>query len=82
MYRFPILKALSGEQKVFKLFGIGLDKRQGVIVVASVFGYWMAYKQLTKVVPLSAAQALVLFGPLFFLALCVAFVKYDGRHFD
>ncbi len=82
MYRFPILKALSGEQKVFKLFVIGLDKRQGVIVVVSVFGYWMAYKQLTKVVPLTTAQALVLFGPLFFLALFVAFVKYDGRHFD
>lgn len=80
--RFPILKALSGSQKVFKLLGVGLDKRQGLIVLSSVFVYWLLYRQLSQVIALTTAQAIVLFAPLVLAALAIAFVRHDGYHLD
>ncbi len=82
MVRFPILKALSGSQKVFKLLGVGLDKRQGLIVLSSVFVYWLLYRQLSGLVALTTAQAVVLFAPLVVGALAIAFVRHDGYHLD
>jgi drug/metabolite transporter (DMT)-like permease len=80
MVRFPVLKALSGSQKVFKLFGVGLDRRQGLILLGSVFCYWLLYKQLSKVISLTTPQAVVLFAPLVVLAVAVAFVRHERRH--
>jgi len=80
--RFPIPKSLQGDQKVFKAGPFTFDKRQGLIVMITFFLYWLAYKQLVKIVPLSTADALILFGPFVVLALAVAFVKHDGRHLD
>lgn len=82
MNRFPIMKGLSGDQKVAKLLGVGLDKRQIVILVCTVFGYWLLYKQIAKLISLTTPQALVLFSPLVVMALAVAFIRYDGRHLD
>ena len=82
MQRFPVLKALSGSQKVFKLGPFAMDKRQGFIMLGAVFGYWLLYKQIAKLVPLSTFQAAALFAPLLLLAFVLAFVKYDGRHLD
>lgn len=82
MPRFPVLKALSGSQKVFKLLGVGLDRRQGLILMGAIFCYWLLYKQLAKVIALTTPQAVVLFAPLVALALAVAFVRHERRHLD
>lgn len=82
MPRFPVLKALSGSQKVFKLLGVGLDRRQGLILLGSIFCYWLLYKQLSKVILLTTPQAVVLFAPLVVLAVAVAFVRHERRHLD
>ena len=82
MHRFPILKGISGDQKVAKVLGVGLDKRQIIVLVGALFAFWLLYKQLSRLLPMTTAQAFVAFAPLALLAIVVAFVTHDGRHVD
>jgi cellulose biosynthesis protein BcsQ len=78
---FPVLKADSGG-KSFKIFGLAVDKRQGFIIIGSFFVYWLLYRQVSKLLPLSTLQAAILFAPFMIASLVLAFVKADGRHLD
>jgi len=80
--REPIPKGLTEEQKVFKIGPVLLDKRQLFIVVGSAFAYYLLYKQVYKVLPLTGAEAVLAFSPLMLLALFFAFARHDGRHMD
>lgn len=82
MQSFPVLKALSGSQKVIKIFGFGLDKRQAVILIGAVLLYYFLYKQVSGFIALSTAQGVILFSPLIIAAFVLAFGMYDGRHLD
>lgn len=80
--RYPIEKGLTGDGKVYKAGPVALDKRQGHILFASLAVYWLLYKQLSRVIPLTTFEALLVFCPLLGVAALVAFVRIDGRHID
>lgn len=82
MIRFPLPKALSEGQKLFRVGPIALDKRQAIILLGTLLGYTVVYKQLVRLVHLSPAQAAVIFAPVLVFAVVIAFVPYDGRHLD
>ncbi|HET6346692.1 MAG TPA: hypothetical protein VFH51_17290, partial [Myxococcota bacterium] len=73
---------MSADQKVAKILGVALDKRQIVVLVGALFAFWLLYKQLSRLLPMTTAQAFVAFAPLALLAIVVAFVTHDGRHVD
>lgn len=80
MDRFPI-KTISDGHKNFKIFGIAVDKRQGMILGGTVLGYWALYQHvIVTTFKTTTPQAIVAFVPLLLLALAFAFVKLDGRH--
>ncbi len=61
--REPIPKGLTEEQKLFKIGPVLLDKRQLFIVVGSAFAYYLLYKQVYRVLPLTGTEAVLAFSP-------------------
>lgn len=80
--RYPIPKGLSGGQKIFKAGLIVTDKRQTVILVVSFFLFYLLYKQISRFLPITGTEAAIVFSPLVFAALLLAFLPIDGRHLD
>jgi uncharacterized membrane protein len=72
----------STEHKIMSVGPFGLTMRQGLILAFTVGLFYLFYEQLTRFVPLNAAQTAALFAPIGLAALAVAFVKIDGRHLD
>ncbi len=79
---FPVLKALSEEQKVLSVGFFGVTKRQFKIVLGSVFACYVAYLLLGYAVEFTTAHVMVTFGPVVLAASAVAIIKKDGRHLD
>lgn len=80
--RFQIPKGLQPNQKVLPLGPLVLDKRQFIVLGAAFLLYYVLYKKLTQVIPLTLLDALIIFSPLVFAAVAVAFVPIQGRHLD
>ena len=79
---FPVLKALSEEQKVLSVGFVGVTKRQFKIVLGSVFACYVAYLLLGYAVEFTTTRVMVAFGPVVLAASAIAIVKKDGRHLD
>ncbi|MDP9476432.1 MAG: ATP-binding protein [Actinomycetota bacterium] len=79
---FPVLKALSEEQKVLSVGFFGVTKRQFKIVLGSVFACYVAYLLLGYAVEFTTARVMAAFGPVVLAASAVAIIKKDGRHLD
>jgi hypothetical protein len=79
---FPVLKALSEEQKVLSVGFFGVTKRQFKIVLGSVFACYVAYLLLGYAVEFTTMRVIAAFGPVVVAASAIAIVKKDGRHLD